>query len=93
MENAGRIDHQGAEPIAAVCQSGAGLLREMLEAMRDDRDAWREQAGKVVAPASRGKLDQVLVMVAADRRGVKEFSYRSRRRGPQRRGPRSSRLS
>ena len=25
------------------------LLREMLDAMRGDRDAWREQAGKVVA--------------------------------------------
>jgi len=25
------------------------LLREMLDAMRSDRDAWREQAGKVVA--------------------------------------------
>lgn len=25
------------------------LLREMLDAMRDDRNAWREQAGKVVA--------------------------------------------
>ena len=25
------------------------LLREMLDAMRDDRDAWREQAGKIVA--------------------------------------------
>jgi hypothetical protein len=25
------------------------LLREMLDAMRDDRDAWREQAGKITA--------------------------------------------
>jgi len=25
------------------------LLREMLDAMRDDRNAWREQAGKMVA--------------------------------------------
>jgi hypothetical protein len=25
------------------------LLREMLDAMREDRDAWREQASKVVA--------------------------------------------
>ena len=25
------------------------LLREMLDAMRDDRNAWREQAGKAVA--------------------------------------------
>ena len=25
------------------------LLREMLDAMREDRNAWREQAGKVVA--------------------------------------------
>jgi hypothetical protein len=25
------------------------LLREMLDAMRDDRDAWRDQAGKITA--------------------------------------------
>jgi hypothetical protein len=25
------------------------LLREMLDTMREDRDAWREQAGKVMA--------------------------------------------
>jgi hypothetical protein len=25
------------------------LLREMLDAMRDDRDAWRDQAGKIAA--------------------------------------------
>jgi hypothetical protein len=25
------------------------MLRDMLDAMRDDRDAWRDQAGKVMA--------------------------------------------
>jgi len=38
------------------------LLREMIDAMRDDRNAWRDQAGKVIAslppPSSAPLIDQ-----------------------------------
>ncbi len=34
---------------ASALEVEVRLLREMLDAMRNDRDAWREQAGKVVA--------------------------------------------
>ena len=49
--------HHGAQPAVAdgnalhvsALEVEVKLLREMLDAMRGDRDAWREQAGKVVA--------------------------------------------
>ena len=34
---------------ASALEVEVKLLREMLDTMRDDRDAWREQAGKMVA--------------------------------------------
>jgi len=54
-------EHSAMHPHAQVCATDDNalhvsalevevkLLREMLDAMRDDRDAWREQAGKMVA--------------------------------------------
>jgi hypothetical protein len=49
--------HPHATPIATdnnalrsnVLEVEVKLLREMLDAMRDDRDAWREQASKALA--------------------------------------------
>jgi hypothetical protein len=49
--------HQSATAVDAhdnalrtnVLEVEVKMLREMLDAMRDDRDAWREQAGKITA--------------------------------------------
>ena len=57
QEMQGDAMHQLAQPAVAddntlranALEVEVKLLREMLDAMRDDRDAWREQAGKMTA--------------------------------------------
>jgi hypothetical protein len=40
--------HENALQVSAL-EVEVKLLREMLDTMREDRDAWREQAGKITA--------------------------------------------
>jgi hypothetical protein len=46
-----RKRHGVRQPSPIALEVEVKLLREMLDAMRDDRDAWREQAAKMTGGA------------------------------------------
>ena len=54
---------------ASALEVEVKMLREMLDTMRDDRDAWREQAGKMVAalpPPGSGDRAAPVMVASAD---------------------------
>jgi hypothetical protein len=48
-QRAQAVDAQDNALRANALEVEVKMLREMLDAMRDDRDAWRDQAGKITA--------------------------------------------